>query len=224
MDNIALVKNFFFWEGGQFHPDHSDRKVEKRRGGQIPLGPKHAGTSKWHPRHNNKHKRFNTEGIWNQGTCSYARYIYCQLQGFELLRIVANHAIITTIIILSLLSSLYTNSISPDGRILFELNQHCHISQSTASNLFQWCTNLIQKFPGNCSLRGYPVAKKNIIVSILHFFSNAKFITKHGQTGITRLPTWRFLEERGDTLRDLDLQREREIYTFFRWFYWQSWT
>ena len=96
---------------------------------------------------------------------------------------------ITTIIILSLLSSLYTNSISPDGRILFELNQHCHISQSTASSLFQWCTNLIQKFPGNCSFRGYPVAKTKHHCKHSPFFSNAKFTTKHGQTGITRLPT-----------------------------------
>ena len=96
---------------------------------------------------------------------------------------------ITTIIILSLLSSLYTNSISPDGRILFELNQHCHISQSTASSLFQWCTNLIQKFPGNCSFRGYPVAKNKHHCKHSPFFSNAKFTTKHGQTGITRLPT-----------------------------------
>ena len=93
----------------------------------------------------------------------------------------------------------------PDDHTLFELTRHYHTSQSIVLNLFQWCTDLIQKFPSNYCFRGCPAGRKYITIKVI-FTSrqkNGETYNKTGQASITLLPTCRFLEESGDTLRDL---------------------
>ena len=95
----------------------------------------------------------------------------------------------------------------PDDHTLFGLTRRYHTSQSIVLNLSQWCTDLIQKFPSNYCFQGCPAGRKNITVIITAIFTSMQKIEesyhKTGQPSITLLPTWRFLEESGDTLRDL---------------------
>ena len=93
----------------------------------------------------------------------------------------------------------------PDDHTLFGLTRRYHTSQSIVLNLFQWCTDLIQKFPSNYCFQGCPAGRKNITMKVI-FTSTQKIeetYNKTGQPSFTLLPTCRFLEESGDTLWDL---------------------
>ena len=100
--------------------------------------------------------------------------------------------------------------ILPDDHKLFGLSQHCHTFQSTASNLSLWCTNSNQKYPSNCLFQGYPVRDKKFKLPTMTIAMIIKnyFIIIIIITIFTRLPTWRFLEESGDLLRDLNVTKK----------------
>ena len=73
----------------------------------------------------------------------------------------------------------------PDDHTLFGLIRRHHTSQSIVLNLFQWCTDLIQKFPSNYYFQGCPAGRKNITMKVI-FTSTQKNWRKLQQDRTTK--------------------------------------
>ena len=72
----------------------------------------------------------------------------------------------------------------PDDHTLFELTRRYHTSQSIVLNLFQWCTDLIQKFPSNYCFQGCPAGRKNITIKVI--FTSTQKIEETQQDRTTK--------------------------------------